>query len=749
MLGIGGCPVSACICLSLTFPAYDFTAATKMLHSQQLGERAMGEAPHDRGDRRPAPPSPPSPHAPHRRTLLLATTMLSGLVAPALAQTLPTGGGYVAGSGAIATAGPGMTITQSSPRGIIDWQGFSIGGGNTVQFNNGAGATLNRVTGGNLSTLSGQLGATGSVYLVNPNGVVVGPGGQVLTGGSFVASTRDVPNAQFMGGGTLGFSGSSNGTVTNAGSITARNGDVVLIGQAASNSGTIAALNGTAALAAGNQVVLRSATGPAGIYVAPDVTATGSAANTGAIQAAAAELASAGGNVYALAGNRGGLIQVTGSQSIAGQVWLTAPNGTVEVSATVTATNANATGGAIVADGKATTLDATAALSASGTTGGTVLVGIAPGGANEAASTTIAAGAHILAAGAGNAGGQIETSGQTLALGSATIDAGAGGSWVIDPLDFTINSAVAQTIDRSLNDGTDVTQQTTGGRGAAPGDINVESAITWSTGATLSLSAFHSVNVDAAITATGDGTLNIRTDNGVNGTSSGGTLNIAMGEGDIRFTTQTEGKLVINGAAYTLIWTVPELQELGDTGNYALADAIDAGPFTGFAPIAAEQRLRGFTGTFNGLGNTITDLVIEDGAERARVGLFSAIGRGGVVENLGLIGGSVSAGGFGAFGGEIAGVNEGTITNVYATGTVHGGNYTDIGGLVGENRGAISGSSATGAVIGADFTTVGGLVGVNTPSGTITRSTATGEVSGGFASDVHPFVGKNEGKIIP
>ncbi len=303
-----------------------------------------------------------------RRGFLLATTMLSGLAVPAMTpafgQTLPTGGQYVAGSGGIGTAGAAMTVTQSTGRGIIDWQGFAIGAANKVQFDNGSGATLNRVTGGNLSTIAGQLDATGSVYFVNPNGVVVGPGGQVLTGGSFVASTRDVPNAAFMAGGTLTFSGTSGGMVGNGGSITSQNGDVVLIGAAVGNAGTIAAPKGTAALAAGNQVLLAPVGGPAGISVAPDVGAKGDVINAGTIRAAAAMLAAAGGNVYALAGNRGGLIQATGTKTIAGEVWLTAPNGTVSVSGTVTALNANLSGGTIVADGHDVAVGANAVLAA-------------------------------------------------------------------------------------------------------------------------------------------------------------------------------------------------------------------------------------------------------------------------------------------------------------------------------------------------------------------------------------------------
>jgi len=293
--------------------------------------------------------------------------LLAPFLAPAFAQaqTLPTGGAYVAGAGSIGSAGAITTINQSSPRGIINWHSFSIGAGGTVNFNNGSGATLNRVTGGNLSSIEGKLNATGSVFLVNPNGVVIGPGGTVVTGGSFVASTRDVANGPFMAGGAQEFSGTSSGTVVNNGKITANGGDVVLIGEAAANNGAIHAANGTAALAAGNEVVLSDTSGPAGVYVAPNA-GNGNVSNTGSIKAAAAELAAAGGNVYALAGNRAGLIQATGTRNINGQIWLTAPNGTVSVNATsVAARTASGAGGSIIANGQHVSIGGSAKLSAS------------------------------------------------------------------------------------------------------------------------------------------------------------------------------------------------------------------------------------------------------------------------------------------------------------------------------------------------------------------------------------------------
>jgi hypothetical protein len=45
---------------------------------------------------------------------------------------LPTNGQYVAGQGSIASSANGVTINQSSSHGIINWQGFSIGQGNSV-----------------------------------------------------------------------------------------------------------------------------------------------------------------------------------------------------------------------------------------------------------------------------------------------------------------------------------------------------------------------------------------------------------------------------------------------------------------------------------------------------------------------------------------------------------------------------------------------------------------------------------------
>ncbi|MBV9567308.1 MAG: filamentous hemagglutinin N-terminal domain-containing protein, partial [Hyphomicrobiales bacterium] len=259
---------------------------------------------------------------------------------------LPQGGHFVAGSGSIGTQGLTETITQTSQRGIIDFNSFSIGKSGTVKINNGAGATLDRVTGGNLSQIMGTLSATGSVYLVNPQGVVVGKSGVVTTGGSFVASSLDISNQNFMAGETLRFTGkgASDGVVKNLGSISSSGGDVFLIARSVTNAGSIEAQNGTVGLGAGQEVLLKDTSVSGGRMSVRY--GTGNVRNKGAISAAQAELRAAGGNVYALAGNHSGMIRATGSAMRGGHVWLTA-GGSVFAGGSIFVQNHDGSGGAI------------------------------------------------------------------------------------------------------------------------------------------------------------------------------------------------------------------------------------------------------------------------------------------------------------------------------------------------------------------------------------------------------------------
>lgn len=491
---------------------------------------------------------------PARLSLAVALLVSSG--APAFAQSapaaLPAGGVFVSGSGQISQPSPdALSITQSGNRGVIDWRDFSIAAEHQVTIQNGSGATLNRVTGGSLSRLDGMLTATGSVYLMNPNGVIIGPGGKVTTGGDFVATTRNIDSGAFMAGGALAIRGTSDGAISNAGSIVSQGGSVVMIARAVTNTGSITAARGRVDLAAADEVLLTTIDGKADrLYVAVGG-GRGDVSQGGSIRAAAASLQAAHGNVFALAGNREGLVQATGTETIDGQLWLTAPQGKVEISGALKASNADGTGGHVTVNGAAVALAGTADVAATGTSGGEVVIGASSyaTGQGLAETTVIADGARITAGGAGG-GGRIETSGKGFTVGAAKIDAGEGGQWLIDPDDLLIDAAAATTIVGALDGGTSVQQQTTAGGTGGSGDITVAAALVWTGSGNLTLSAYRDIAVNNRIS--GGGTVNLTAGRdiavnaavaatGVTSTATGVTTiaagGISAAAGDITLTT--------------------------------------------------------------------------------------------------------------------------------------------------------------------------------------------------------------------
>ena len=733
------------------------------------------------------------------------------------------------GNVAISSTSPtSLTISQSSRTGIVNWSSFSIGQGNQVQFNNGTGATLNRVTGNVPSSINGVLSATGSVYLVNPSGVVVGPSGEIKTGGSFVASTLDVKDAEFRAGGSLTFSGNSNASVVNLGKIGSSKGDVVLIARQVRNDGSLTARNGTAAMASGSEVVLSDGELGNGKVLVRRPAQDGEIRNSGAIRAAEVELRANGGNIYALAGNTGRAIKATGVASKGGRIFLTAEGGSVNVTqkvvarrvqanvapagitsqrgsftggdvvvsadkvvvgGTIAARGSNGAGGTVVVTGNDVTLTSAAAIDASGTSGGTVLIGGDRAGGSDAAlkflpqtianaqNTTIEAGATITADGASGAGGNvvvwsdgttsfggaisakglsggfIETSGHTFNFTGGSVNAGVGGSWLLDPVDLTIDVTLAGTIATALNGGSNVTQQTTATGTGGNGDITVASGISWSSDATLTLSAYRNIAVNANITSTGSGGVVLRADNAGTGSgtvtfgggqiSTAGTVSIFYNPTGSNSTvnatkysaptrTNYSGNVTGGGTlnAYMLVNTVYDLQNMQNhvSGTYALGRDIDASATAswnggaGFAPIGTYYSAD-FTGTFDGQGQTISNLVINRPATQY-VGLFGSNEYSATVRNLGLL--NVSITGQMAVGG-VVGQNMGTITGVYTSGSVTATDF-GAGGIVGFNYGALSNVYSASAV-SAPVVYAGGIAGLS--FGDISRAYATGPVSGG------------------
>ena len=627
-----------------------------------------------------------------------STTTPATLAATAgAASALPTGGQVTSGSGHLTQRGDTLTVTQQSQNLSLNWQTFNIGRQSTVDFvqPDASAIAVNRIADINGSQIFGHLDANGQVFLINPNGVLFGQGAQVNVGG-LVASTLNVDDST-LGTGSLSFSGTGKGKVTNLGTINVTGGGyVALLANQVSNQGAIHAQLGSVALAGGNAVTLNFG-GDKLVSVRVDQSALDALAQNGQL------IEADGGNVWMTAGARDSLLA-------------SAVNNTGTIDAQ---TVQNQNGHIMLLGG----MDA-----------GTVTVG----GTLDASAPS------------GGNGGQIETSAANVNVANTAkittaAQLGLSGTWLIDPNDFTIapsgGDISGATLSTELNSG-NVTIASSEGGTAGSGNVNVDDLVSWSSH-TLTLNAQNNININATMTASGTAGLVLN--------YSGTGVNVGLGSagfaGQVNFT--GSNTLSINSSSYTLISSVGALQGIttsGLSGHYALASNLTLS--SGFTPIGSGQP---FTGVFDGLGHTISGLTITN-SSAADVGLFGV--SSGTIRNVGLLGGSVSGSFEGADIGGLVGDNSGTISNVFTTGSVSslgGGEW--IGGLAGYNElsGTISNAYATGAVSSSSYTAnIGGLVGTN--YGSIRNAYATGSVSGSYGGpneedDIGGLVGYNTGTI--
>jgi hypothetical protein len=414
-------------------------------------------------------------------------------------------------------------------------------------------------------------------------------------------------------------------------------------------------------------------------------------------------------------------------------------------------------------------------------------------------------------------GGFVETSskGQLNFAGQVDTKApnGTAGTLLLDPFDVVIGSGGGTQVGASTINVSDLVAQlgsgnvvvTTSGAGTQPGNITVAAPISWSTATTLSLAADNNVAINAAISATKGG-LTLAAGGTIMATDAVNVASFTLQNGkwtqiattlpafsaqDFRITGGSFLRALAgdgtSGSPYQLT-DIYGLQGVGSSAalrsaNYVLANDIDAtvtanwNSGAGFVPIG-DISSGGFTGSLNGQNNTISNAKIgAPGSGDSNIGMFGAIGSGGIVQNLTLSNFTVTANSPGQFIGTLAGSNAGTISNVNASGgTVSGGTLSGViaGGLVGQNgiliqnpttdvrplsavasissAGTIQYSTASVAVTvgngcsgdcSSGTNVAGGLAGLNVANSTISNSYASGPVTGGSNSYLGGLVGQN------
>ncbi len=443
----------------------------------------------------------------HRRHALVIALSAAYAFGSPHALANPNSATVVSGQAALQTQGNQLTITNSASA-IINWRGFSIGAGETTRFiqPSATSAVLNRVVGQDMSQLLGQLQSNGQVFLINPNGIVIGASARIDTN-SFVASTLDIADADFLAGKLRFLDRSGAGGIRNEGLITAGpGGGIALIAPNIENSGIIHAPDGNILLAAGRKLEIASLDmeGIRFEIQAPtdSVLNLGKLlADNGAVRVFAGNLRNSGEiEASRMALDASGQIVLSGSNSVTltsdsivrangasgGQVLVQSTQGTTRVDGSVSASGSVGSGGDIQILGERVALDAGARILASGSSaGGQILVGGDYQGANadvqNAKRVNVAAGATLDASATdkgdggkiivwadentryqgalsarggtqGGNGGFAEVSGkQNLAFtGTADLSAPAGahGSLLLDPLDIlvSLNSGILVTV---------------------------------------------------------------------------------------------------------------------------------------------------------------------------------------------------------------------------------------------------------------------------------------------------------------
>lgn len=228
----------------------------------------------------------------------------------------PTSPHLVSGQAELFQENNRLTIQTQSDKTILNWDSFSINPNETTHFlqPHELAATLNRVISDSPSQILGTLSSNGVLFLINPNGILVGKEGMIDVNG-LLASTLDLSDSAFLQGDELLFQGHSQEAIENLGCIQGKKEGVFLIGQYIINEGDILALSSSVKCGAGSRILLK--TKEKKIYIHPNLEEV--PAKTGES------------NPYSLAIRNCGTIQALSTETRGGEIYLVADQGTVHV----------------------------------------------------------------------------------------------------------------------------------------------------------------------------------------------------------------------------------------------------------------------------------------------------------------------------------------------------------------------------------------------------------------------------------
>lgn len=238
----------------------------------------------------------------------------------------------------VTVAANGNALTFTAPdKAVLTWQAFGSGTdtialGDTLNYvlPTKNSSVLNVVAGGSNTTIDGSILSTGNVYVLNPNGVIVGNGARIDVNSFYVGTSDNAAFASFY--------------FAQNGKLPSQDGLAPLAGSVGVSSGAIIRVSENITIASKNVTV-------GGAFVQGNLTinADGNVAvgNTGLayVDGALNVTNTAGSTVLGSTGNN---LIITGNLTSFGGA--TSTFSTVGTAGTIQAKNANISGGAITAD---------------------------------------------------------------------------------------------------------------------------------------------------------------------------------------------------------------------------------------------------------------------------------------------------------------------------------------------------------------------------------------------------------------
>lgn len=279
----------------------------------------------------------------------LLTSILFFIFAASAAALPGTGATNLQTTTGVTIAQSGNTLAFTAPdKAILSWNNFGSGAdaiavGETIQYNlpSAKASILNVVSGPNATNINGYIESNGGVYILNPNGIVVGNGARIDTN-NLVLSTVDSPLAaqfKFMQDGTIP---SQSGTRTAAGQVTVTGNAIIVTPNITINTKDFAFYGG---LTGGNLTVnadgnVNLGSGVAMAYVSDTLTVNNPTGTTTLGQVGGFNV---GANTALVVNTDTGTISnQVGAAVNSRNVVLNAPNGTISVAAvTAPAVTAN------------------------------------------------------------------------------------------------------------------------------------------------------------------------------------------------------------------------------------------------------------------------------------------------------------------------------------------------------------------------------------------------------------------------